>query len=712
MKYMKRAIAFAAAISATAAAAVITLWPGLHSWFVADDFWHLAYGRLLSTPWRSWFHPQFGNMAFRPLTFTINFYQIGILGDSTLAVHGFDAALHAINSVLVLALAFRLLKSREEPGIDKKDSWGGPPLLAALAASLVFAVHPVSALTATWFACRADLIATMFSLITLFLLAGKGMPRPVFMIAAGITAFLALSAKVTHLPLVAGAFIVAFAAASGIGRQKTFFAAKKSLPVLNAAAIYICLRLLVLGGMGGYEPIGSIKVMAAQAAYSVPRVYARAGRDLLVHDLGAAGLGLVLAAAGAVLLVMGAYGAVRRHGPMLWGGLVFSAAAVVPAWNLAYMFALREERLLYFPLVGLALVVVALVAGPRRQWARAAAFAAVLVGVLTWVQYSRNRVEDWGAAAKENLRLANALADYVQSPGAGVPVRRIYVLGLSTDSYFLDPMVKLKTGRSFHDRVIIPGDQRAFVWTPADLKHGPDPVEKTHPTTLPRKRVHRSDPEVELSTQTPPDLLEAAAMDPHSRVLEWNGRSVKDIIAELKQLHSRRRVMQNHARAHRGVYLGPSLINFSLPSFNLRKSPMKFDWDVSPGSRLVTPPHLGDPYLLVAEDSDPYIVSPVLSFPALGAEKADLELVVPRRSYLPKGRDQGCLMWETETEPGFQPQYEICFALQADGRPHNYTIELASDIHWARSGDIRRLRIDPGSFPGRFGLIRLEFYTP
>jgi len=357
MGRMKRAVpAFVSVIFCVTAAAWV-LWPGLNAWFVADDFWHLAFSRFISTPWRSWVHPQFGEMAFRPLTFTFNHLQINLLGTAPFRIHFIDLLLHCLNTAMVFVLFFRIFSSRLEPEENPERTLR--PVAAGFSAALVFAVHPVSALTATWFACRADLLATFFSLAALSIVAGKGRGKTVPILLSGLFAFLALSAKVTHLPLLVAAFLVALSAMpEGRITEKLRVSAWKGLPILIATVLYLFLRLYVLRGIGGYEPPpDSLSLLFAQAFYNYPRVVWYSLKDVVVHDLiSESSIYTAMLLCLAVLLLCGLIGSLIRAKAPLLLGIAFFMIMLTPAWNLAHMFALREERLIYFPLVGLIMI--------------------------------------------------------------------------------------------------------------------------------------------------------------------------------------------------------------------------------------------------------------------------------------------------------------------------------------------------------------------
>jgi hypothetical protein len=688
------------------AAAVAVLMTGLDSWFVADDFVHLGYMRFIDHPWRFFHHPVLGAMIFRPLSFTANFYQGLAFGITPAAIHTADLVNHCINTSLVFILALLVFRNREESA-DKNaegDNGRASPLLPALAASLIFAVHPVAAMTATWFACRADLMATAFSLATLAIIAGKKKPGPASLIITSLLSLCAMLCKVTHLPLFLAAFLVALLKGGDRTiKDRLRLAGIWGLPVLNAAVVYYCWRLLVLKGVGGYEGIpASASGIFYQAAYHLPRVWSAASLDFLHHHMDKEHLLFIpLAASGTALLAIGGAGALLREKRRIALGILFIAVTLLPTWNLSHMFSYREERLLYLPLVGFAIIAASLVAGPRRRSLRVACLSAVVFAASFYGLYSRQSIEDWRVGAGENQKLARAMADYIEPQGPTSNARRLYILGLDEQHYYLDMMVKMEMDPAFHDREIITGDKPSFIWITKKMRGELSKPADVPDTALPRRKSHPTDRLMILETATPPDLLEAARHDRGARILEWNGAGLEDITPDLRTLAARRLSFQRR----------PGRWQTYLPSFSFRKSPLELKWELSPGLAIIEPLFNGEPYTFAPGNNDPYIISPKLSFPALAAPRLDIDMKLPKKPYLAPGQEKGCIMWEGKNHPGYSPHRSICFPVTASGDIEHYSVELHSNVYWARSGVVTGLRLDPVSFRSSFELIRLEFAT-
>jgi hypothetical protein len=56
----------------------------------------------------------------------------------------------------------------------------------------------------------------------------------------------------------------------------------------------------------------------------------------------------------------------------------------------------------------------------------------------------------------------------------------------------------------------------------------------------------------------------------------------------------------------------------------------------------------------------------------------------------------GQLYWGTAAEPGFSEERVLLFAVQADGRMHEYRLEPGRHPRWAGQ-TITALRLDPGN---------------
>ncbi len=100
-----------------------------------------------------------------PLTFLTYQIETALFGMNPLVFHLTNVLLHAANSVLVFLLLRRLL------GPTQRGQELSSPLttLKFLTPALLFAVHPLNAEAVVWVSARKDLLATLFSLLTILL---------------------------------------------------------------------------------------------------------------------------------------------------------------------------------------------------------------------------------------------------------------------------------------------------------------------------------------------------------------------------------------------------------------------------------------------------------------------------------------------------------------------------------------------------------------
>ncbi len=128
-------------------------WPGVHGFWGRDDFFQLAFVRLLDTPWSLFIHDHFPvpGSVFRPLG-VASMWLCAVLFGTDYPAHAIaDLALHAGVGVTLFGLLLR----------------AGIPRLLALACTLLFALHPAVIGTALWWSARFDVLATLFVLLAL-----------------------------------------------------------------------------------------------------------------------------------------------------------------------------------------------------------------------------------------------------------------------------------------------------------------------------------------------------------------------------------------------------------------------------------------------------------------------------------------------------------------------------------------------------------------
>ena len=136
------------------AAVVLVLAPGVHGDWGRDDYFQLAFARLVGSPWSLFTHDHFApapGSVFRPLGYASMWLGVRLFGVDYAAHAWSDITLHATVSVAL----FTLLRTLRVAAL--------PSLLATLA----FALHPAASGAALWWSARFDLLATLFVLVAL-----------------------------------------------------------------------------------------------------------------------------------------------------------------------------------------------------------------------------------------------------------------------------------------------------------------------------------------------------------------------------------------------------------------------------------------------------------------------------------------------------------------------------------------------------------------
>jgi len=225
-----------------------TLAPGIAGDWGRDDYFQLAFMRLLDSPWALFFHDHFApapGSVFRPLGFASMWLGVQVFGVDYAAHACFDLALHAAVALALFALLRRLRIAA----------------LPALLATLAFALHPAAAGTALWWSARFDLLATLFVLLALNAACAYRDDGDRKALAAAL--FAALAAMLSkEIGLVAiAAIVLAWAHWAIMQPTQRKRALGASVLALLCAGIYFAWRAMVLGtpasGLTGALPLGS-----------------------------------------------------------------------------------------------------------------------------------------------------------------------------------------------------------------------------------------------------------------------------------------------------------------------------------------------------------------------------------------------------------------------------------------------------------------------
>lgn len=178
------------AMLAIALAVAVVYWPGLQGDWGRDDYFQLAFVRMLDSPWALFVHDHFPvpGSVFRPLGVASMWLGAAMFGTDYAAHAASDLVLHAAACIALFALLQRI----------------GLAVLPATLAALLFALHPVAIGTALWWSARFDLLATLFVLLALdAAVAYRARQRPCALVATLAAVLAALLSKEIGLAAVA-----------------------------------------------------------------------------------------------------------------------------------------------------------------------------------------------------------------------------------------------------------------------------------------------------------------------------------------------------------------------------------------------------------------------------------------------------------------------------------------------------------------------------
>ncbi|HZB46013.1 MAG TPA: hypothetical protein VE360_12240 [Pyrinomonadaceae bacterium] len=216
----------------------------LDNYFLSDDFAQI--GRVLTGDLSVVWGREHGGF-FRPVFILSYVSDAALWGRQSFGFHLTNVLLHALNSFFVLLLARRLFDG-EGVADGRRDA-------AALAAGLLFLLHPSHTEAVSWISGRADVLATFFGLLSLLFQLPRARARRRAALALSLLCFaLALFAKeaAAFIPLAALLLGARDGAARG-ARRALSAGAKHAAPFVLVLAAYVFTRAAALGSLvGGY----------------------------------------------------------------------------------------------------------------------------------------------------------------------------------------------------------------------------------------------------------------------------------------------------------------------------------------------------------------------------------------------------------------------------------------------------------------------------
>lgn len=451
-------------------ACLLPYWNALDNGFTYDDHYVVAGNdlvrsldvvRIFGSPFWEGFTTAGAGTYYRPLTILTYAIDHALAGLRPGFFHLTNLILHAAASMLVLLLTRRLVRS------DR----------AALAAGLIFAVHPVHTEAVSSIAGRSDILVTLFGTAALLCHLSR---RALLRAAVAPLVLLALCSKEIAL-VVPGLLVVCDLVWPGSAGQSRSERIRRlgSRHAGSAAAVvaFLALRWVAVGsGSVPPSPLDNPLVDhgAAAALFTLPAILAHYAR-LLVYpvslsvDYGFNQIPVATSPGPGFVLVLAAVGLavayVRRGGRVSPTGTVAGAILMFPILAAANPVmvsgSMLSERYLYLPSVGFVLLLAASAHRFRPAWAddrsrrivaSVLVAAAVLAGGLRVVDRNRDWQDDrhlFAAAVDVTPNSVRARLNYAEilaSSGdhASAVPHYAHVLGIKPDY----PIVNLKMARA------------------------------------------------------------------------------------------------------------------------------------------------------------------------------------------------------------------------------------------------------------------------
>ena len=352
-----------------AACAVVVHLGSLWNRFAMDDNYIILFNPLVhsvSGIWRGFLYPywpaDFGGKVYRPLV--VATYAVDWQLNSAMWFHAVNLLWHAGTAVAVTALARQLSSTFAGPSVLPAASFPQTPQHVALAAGLLFAVHPVHVEAIANAIGRAELMAAAFAVLAVYAALVK---QSVAWSLVALTAGLLSKENAAVAPaLIMWAWIL------GLGRPSRATMRRFVVSWVLLAIVYGVARWIILHPYAHYQNLAPVFVGQGHVAVRLTGIAALAdiarllvfpltlrvdyspAERTIVHSLwdGRLALGLLCLALW-VFLVITLW---RRRRRIEAFGVGWIGIALLPVANLLFpVGVVVAERTLYLPSVGLAL---------------------------------------------------------------------------------------------------------------------------------------------------------------------------------------------------------------------------------------------------------------------------------------------------------------------------------------------------------------------
>lgn len=335
-------------------------------------------------------------LSFVPLRYEVTLHAVNIL-------------LHAINAMLVVALAVRCGLRRDE----------------AVAAGLLFLTFPALSEAIVWASGMQDVLMTTLALAAISAVLALG-DRPLAILVAVGSSALALGVKETAVTIPLLSWVMAWASPSGVKRG----AQRQTLLAMIAIAVLYA----IYRGMSGVSSNYGSGIGRYFAKQLIVEPFATLGEPWSAAWMNAHPTITVIRAVTLLALLVAAFWFWRRSDRALRRAVAFGAwvlLAVLPVFSFFHVSATLEgSRYLYLPAVGFALLLATLIGALVRQTmpglSSVAIIAFLIVLVIPSLTAIRSEVGRWTEAA----RLRDAMLDSYIDVQAAARCRSIVAEGL------------------------------------------------------------------------------------------------------------------------------------------------------------------------------------------------------------------------------------------------------------------------------------------
>ena len=192
------------AVAVLVAAGIVVYLNSFEGRFVFDDHYNIRNNPDLRSawpPWRIMFTPSFASRPIVGLTLALNYAADGV---NVRGYHTVNLAIHILAALLLFGVIRRTLRTE-----SLRDRFGGAADGLALAAALLWLVHPIQTQSVTYIIQRCTSLAALFYLLMLYtLLRGAGSSRHAWWYGVSVLAcLLAMGSKQSAVTAPAVAFL-------------------------------------------------------------------------------------------------------------------------------------------------------------------------------------------------------------------------------------------------------------------------------------------------------------------------------------------------------------------------------------------------------------------------------------------------------------------------------------------------------------------------